>query len=156
MENTIRYCKRCNKTFSGDDRTSEKCPFCGVLTFDTGISTILWRNMSSEEKEVYKRKFAENYKSTPQYDNSGLVEWLRSSFKEMISVLFVISVISSTIIGALIGYTVNNDIGLLLGIVIGLLVGVITGIATFGLFATIISISDTQKEILEEMRSGKL
>lgn len=159
MAEMIRYCGKCSKVFSGDENMSENCPICGSKTTETGIEAENWRNKTSEEKAQLKADFAkEFYAESAKNDIFALpniMDWLSSSFRSMISLLFICMVALTTIIGAVIGGGTHSDGGILIGIVVGLFIGLVSGVITFGLLATIIEISDTLKEILKEIRKNR-
>lgn len=58
----IFYCKHCNETFSTENDTEGdkiKCPNCnGYYAFKTDMDKDTWRNMTKEEREAQKKKFA--------------------------------------------------------------------------------------------------
>ena len=53
--NVIFYCPRCFKVFSGERNSSKHCSNCGIGLIETSISRDKWRELSSEEKNKYKR-----------------------------------------------------------------------------------------------------
>ncbi len=150
MEERIFYCKKCHKTFSGSDDTSQACSCCGSATFDTGVLTAEWREKSAEEKEQLKKKFRNDSIMeipVPKSESNRIIQWLKDSFASMIAILFVATVVINSVIGFAIGQGIGDGYGLI-GLLIGLMASLIAGVSVFGLAATIISIADTQNTIV--------
>lgn len=80
-----------------------------------------------------------------------MIEWIKEKFASLISLFFVLFVITSVIIGSVIGYIVSYGSGIIVGGVIGFVIGILLGIICFGLLATIINISTNTDFLLNKV-----
>ena len=76
-----------------------------------------------------------------------MIEWLRNKFASAISAFFVLTVIIVTVGFGIIGYNFADETGLIIGALVGFFLGLLSGIITYGLFATIIHISEKCDDI---------
>ncbi|SCY69616.1 hypothetical protein SAMN02910292_02547 [Lachnospiraceae bacterium XBB2008] len=83
-----------------------------------------------------------------------MIIWLKKGFKSIISLLFVCFVLSFAIAGGVVGAAINGAGTALVGLTIGILLGVFFGVIVFGLIATILSIAETQEQILSVLQGG--
>ena len=90
-----------------------------------------------------------------------MIKWIKGKFSSVISVCFILYVILISVSFAISGVALGKAqsgwtddfsfIGLVLGLIIGIAVALLSGILTFGFFATIISISQSNDLILKKI-----
>lgn len=81
-----------------------------------------------------------------------MIEWIRTKFSSMVSLCFVLYIVAISISGAITGFGIGRGAGLFFGLVLGVLVGILSGILIFGLYATIINISESNEALKKELK----
>ena len=161
--NSVCVCRKCKQAFTKGETS---CPICGGELILTRFTTLYWDKCTDADREDGIKQYLSNdpnakvvapvvksYTVNTGEPSGGLMGMITNGFKTMLSVAFIIFVVSCGIWGTIIGYRANyNAGGGFLGLLIGLAIGIFIGIELCGYFATIIHISDTNDQILKYLK----